>query len=263
MSALTAEAVARRLTTVRYGRSLELRAETGSTNDDAREALARGAADGHVVVADRQTRGRGARGREWASPAGTDLYFSIVARVPLTPARLPPLTLAVGLGVARAAEARLPGVEVTVKWPNDVLLNGKKHAGILVESVSLGGRIDGAIVGIGVDVNRESFGELEPIATSWRRETGETFDRAEALAALLSCVEAEIDRFVRLGPRAVASAVEARLAYRGEPVSVDGAEGTLLGLNEDGALRLRTSEGERAVRSGTLRRATPRPAGES
>ena len=85
----------------------------------------------------------------------------------------------------------------------------------------------------------------------------------EALAALLSCVEAEIDRFVRLGPRAVASAVEARLAYRGEPVSVDGAEGTLLGLNEDGALRLRTSEGERAVRSGTLRRATPRPAGES
>ncbi|GAB5550040.1 MAG: biotin--[acetyl-CoA-carboxylase] ligase [Sandaracinaceae bacterium] len=253
MTPLTADAIARRLTTVRYGRSLDVRAETGSTNDDAREAAGAGAADGHVVVADRQSRGRGARGRVWASPGGTDLYFSIVARLPLTPAQLPPLTLAVGLGVARAAEATLPDRSVSVKWPNDVLIEGKKHAGILVESVSLGSRIDSAIIGVGVDVNRADFGELGPIATSWRAETGQTFDRAQALATLLSSIEAEVDRFVRLGPRPVASAVEDRLAFRGRRVRCDALEGELLGLREDGALRLRTSGGERAVTSGSLR----------
>ena len=227
MTPLTADAIARRLTTVRYGRSLDVRAETGSTNDDAREAAGAGAADGHVVVADRQSRGRGARGRVWASPGGTDLYFSIVARLPLTPAQLPPLTLAVGLGVARAAEATLPDRSVTVKWPNDVLIEGKKHAGILVESVSLGSRIDSAIIGVGVDVNRADFGELGPIATSWRAETGQTFDRAQALATLLSSIEAEVDRFVRLGPRPVASAVEDRLAFRGRRVRCDALEGEL------------------------------------
>src|SRR5689334_18189002 len=99
---IAAERVLPQLRTVRYGRSLRVLATTDSTNDDAHEDAARGALDGHVVVADAQRSGRGSHGRTWASPAGTDLYLSIVARPELSLNELPPLTLAVGLAVAEA-----------------------------------------------------------------------------------------------------------------------------------------------------------------
>lgn len=242
-----------RLDSSRYGRSLDVRAETGSTNDDARAALEAGAVDGHVVVADRQHAGRGARGRRWHSPGGTDLYLSIVARVPLPPARLPPLTLAVGLGVARAAEALLARA-VSVKWPNDVWLERRKCAGVLVEASTIGARLEGAIIGIGLDVNRTELDEeLAPIATSLALAAGRTFDRAEVLARLLTAVEVEVDRFVRFGPEPTVQEVEARLALRGERVACDEVEGVLLGLAPSGALRLRTDTGVRQLSAGTLR----------
>lgn len=243
------------LETDRYGRSLDVRAETGSTNDDARRAAAEGAPDGHVVVADRQSRGRGAHGRRWDSPGGTDLYLSIIARLPLPPSRLPPLTLAVGLGVARAVATLVPKAPVELKWPNDVLLDGRKVSGVLVESVSTGSTVDSAVLGIGLDVNRERFApELEELATSMRRVAGAPFDRARVLAVLLGCVERQVDRFVQQGPRAVVAGVEARLAWRGEAVRCGDVAGQLVGLRDDGALRIRTAAGERAVVAGRLRR---------
>lgn len=246
--------VAARLSTIRYGRSLDVRAETGSTNDDAREAAAEGAPDGHVVVADRQRAGRGARGRSWDSPGGTDLYVSIVARVPLSPARLPPLTLAVGLGVAEAVRASAPDADVDIKWPNDVRLGGRKCAGILIETVSSGGRIESAVIGIGLDVNRREFDPgLE--ASSLALAIGRSLDRADVLAAVLGRVEAEVDRFVARGPGDVVARVAPRLAWRGERVRVDELEGELLGLAADGALALRIDGETRTVRAGTLRRA--------
>jgi len=245
---LDAARITERLTTRRLGRSLDVRAETGSTNDDARAA--EGAPDGHVVVADAQTAGRGSHGRTWASPPGTDLYFSIVLREGLLAARLPPLTLAVGLGVARACEA-VTGARFTIKWPNDVRHGERKCAGILVESVSAGARVERVVIGIGLDVNREDFGELAGVATSLRRVTGAALDRETVLAEALGCVEEEIDRFLRVGPAAIVPRVEARLAWRGEAVECDGMRGTLEGLHDDGALIV----GGRAVVAGTLRRA--------
>jgi len=152
------EGLASRLTTRVYGRSLEVLAETGSTNDDARTAAERGAPRGHVIVADAQRSGRGARGAVWSSPPGTDLYLSIVERLELAPRDVATLTLAVGLGV-RDACATLLGAHgaapaVTVKWPNDVRVGDRKCAGVLVESSSMGEQLGPIVIGIGLDVNR-------------------------------------------------------------------------------------------------------------
>lgn len=251
---LAPERIAAELRTARYGRSIDVRAETESTNDDARRALEAGAADGHVVLADAQRAGRGARGRRWDSPAGTDLYFSIVARVPLALPKLPPLTLAVGLGLARALDALVPLAHVAVKWPNDVWLNGKKCAGVLVEASARGAILEGVVIGIGLDVNRDSFADdIADVATSLRRAGGQPLDRAVVLARALEAVEEEIDRFVAEGPAPLAARVEARLALRGQRVTCDEVEGRLLGLAPAGALRLETAEGTRELVAGTLR----------
>ncbi len=246
---LDAARIARRLATRRFGRSLDVRAVTGSTNDDAREA--RGVPDGHVVLADRQRAGRGSRGRQWSSPGGTDLYFSILlTSTGLSPAGLPPLTLAVGLGVALACEP-LVDERIELKWPNDVRHGERKCAGILVEAVSVGARLDRVIIGVGLDVNRASFGaDLDGVATSLSRIAGRELDREEVFVQVLERVEVEVDRFVERGVGAIVPRVEARLAWRGEAVVCDGVRGTLRGLREDGALLI----GERAVLSGTLRR---------
>lgn len=252
MTALDASKLA--LATERYGRSIDVLDETDSTNDDARRAADDGAPDGHVVVADRQRAGRGAHGRPWLSPAGTDLYFSVVARLPLEPARLPPLTLAVGLGVARTVEALVDGSTVEIKWPNDVHLDGRKVAGVLVESASMGAKVEVAVLGIGLNVNRaEIEPELAERATSMRMSTDRALDREWVLAEVLGSVERQVDRFVEMGPRAVVAGVEARLAWRGQEVTCGDVAGRLVGLREDGALRIRTESGERAVVTGTLR----------
>ncbi|MCA9609433.1 MAG: biotin--[acetyl-CoA-carboxylase] ligase [Myxococcales bacterium] len=250
---LDAARIASLLGTERFGRSLDVRDRTGSTNDDAREA--EGVPDGHVIIADAQDAGRGARGRTWESPGGTDLYFSIVlTRAGLDPARLPPLTLAVGLGVAEACGAHL-GAPLRIKWPNDVVHEDRKLAGILVESVSVGARLERVIIGVGIDVNREDFGALTGVATSMARIADEPLDREAVLAAALEGIEREADRFLAHGPASIVPRVEERLAWVGLEVSCDDVRGTLLGLRADGALRVRTPGGERTLVSGTLRRA--------
>ncbi len=239
-----------------YGRSLELHAEVGSTNDDARAAAERGAPRGHVVLADAQRTGRGARGSAWSSPAGTDLYLSVVERLDLGPRTLGVLTLAVGLGV-RDACARLlsdRGAEVRVKWPNDVRIGDRKCAGILVESSSVGERLGAIVVGIGLDVNRTDWpAELRDVATSLCEAAGVPLDRGEALVTLLASVEARVEELVRRGPDAIVAALRPHLAFVGRAVRVDGLEGMLEGLDDDGALLLRTRDALLRLRSGTLR----------
>lgn len=223
-----------------YGRSRVVVAETGSTMDDARAAEEAGLPDGHVVVADTQSAGRGSRGRTWHSPAGVDLYFSVVARPALSSNAWPLLTLAVGAGVAEAlgeASAR----SATIKWPNDVLLDGKKCAGILVETRSSAGTApESAIIGVGVNVNRRAFPEADYdlAPTSIALRTGEDAGRAKLLAAVLGAMERHVDLLRREGPSAVVRAVEAQLAFRGQSVRWEGGSGTVQGIAQDGALRV-------------------------
>ena len=250
------------LETRAYGRSFDFREETGSTNDDAREAADRGVVRGHVVLAESQTRGRGSRGRVWSSPPKTDLYLSIVEQSGLAPRIVPTLTLAVGLGVRDACAVLLGATplcgtkRVQVKWPNDVWLEGRKVAGILVEASSVGSAMGPIIIGIGLDVNRAEWSdELRPLATSLREAGGRDWDRAEVLKTLLQCVEARVDAHLLGGPEVTVRALREHLALVSERVRVDEREGVLLGLNAEGALLLDVDGRAVPVHAGTLRRA--------
>lgn len=243
------------LQTRRFGRSIEIRERTGSTNDDARVAGQSGAADGHVVLADTQDKGRGARGRTWVSPAGSDLYLSIVARSSLPLQELAPLTLAVGLGVAETVQAHLPaGKTARLKWPNDVWVDGKKVAGILLEGSSIGETSAPVVIGIGLNVNRQQFPDgLDTPPTSLALEAVATQERATVLATLLARVEHWFDLFVGGGKQQVIAALEARLALRGERARCDEIEGVVLGVADSGALRMEVAGQERELYAGTLR----------
>jgi BirA family biotin operon repressor/biotin-[acetyl-CoA-carboxylase] ligase len=267
---LSHERIQAELHTARFGRSLELKASTGSTNDDARAAALAGAPDGHVIVADAQRSGRGARGRTWVSPGGVDLYVSVLAALPVPLEQLPPLTLAAGLAVADTCDAFLPNhhgrapgpsgatppgaLRAQVKWPNDVWIDGRKCAGILVESSSQGERSLPVVIGIGVNVNRREFPDgLDTEPTSLLLSRGEPTSRSEVLALMLDNLERWVDRFVAMGPAPIVEALQARLALRNELARVDDVEGVVEAVAPSGALRLRTPAGVTEVLSGTLR----------
>lgn len=263
-SELDATRLASLLGTARYGRSLSVLEITDSTNDDARRAAAAGAPDGHVIVADGQRSGRGSHARTWASPPGSDLYLSIVARPRLPLRELPPLTLAVGLGVSEAVERSLEHQRAAteVKWPNDVWLGGKKCAGILIEASSGGEEPGPVVIGIGLNVNRMSWPEeLAKSAISLRsaHPAGPLLDRCVVLALLLESVESWVDRFVAQGGTAIANALQPKLALRGTRVRCAGVEGTLVGVSPEGALRISTQDGLRELIAGRLEPSTTEP----
>jgi BirA family biotin operon repressor/biotin-[acetyl-CoA-carboxylase] ligase len=268
VSTVDLERLPDRLATRALGRSVVILSETRSTMDDARTALIAGAPDGHLVVADHQTEGRGTHGRTWSSPAGQDLYFSFIARPKMPIERLPTMALAVGLGLARAVAALVhAGVvdagRVRLKWPNDVLVDGHKCAGILVETRATNDGVDGVIVGVGLNCNRrdldvapEAAAATTLRATSLALATGLDRDRDEVLSVVLASIEDALYVWQNEPLAVTLSAVDAWLAFRGERVRLDGAEseGTLVGLADDGGLRIATDSGERSFQAGRLER---------
>jgi BirA family biotin operon repressor/biotin-[acetyl-CoA-carboxylase] ligase len=209
----------------------------GSTQDMLREGeLPHGA----VAVAEHQTAGRGRSGRVWEDEASRALLCSVLLRPPAG-APLPRLSLVAGLAVAAAVEAAA-GVEARLKWPNDVLVDGRKVAGILLEA-------SGATVvcGIGINVNQEP-GELPPgtrtPATSLRVAAGRALDRGRLLASVLSELEARYDRWLADGLAGLTGELEARNALRGRRVCVDGRAGTAGAIAADGRLAVALDGGE-------------------
>lgn len=248
--ALTAEVMAPRLATAWLGRAWRHAAATGSTNDDAAAWARAGAPAGAVVVADEQTRGRGRLGRRWHSPPGESLYFSVVLRPPLPPHRVPPLTLAAGVAVAEAlVEVLGPSLPApALKWPNDVLLDGRKVAGILTEMSADLDHVHHLVVGIGVNLNVRAFpDELAAIATSVAVARGEPVARADFAARLCARLEYWVDRFVAEGAPAIVAAWKQHARFFGRRVRVtagrDVVEGVAEDLEDDGALRLRLDDG--------------------
>jgi BirA family transcriptional regulator, biotin operon repressor / biotin---[acetyl-CoA-carboxylase] ligase len=216
--------------------------ECGSTNDEAAKLARAGAAHGTIVIAERQTAGRGREGRVWQSPAG-NVYLSAVLRPPLAPGDVPPLTLAIGIGACDAV--REFGAHVQLKWPNDLYVAGKKLAGVLVEAQSQGAKLESVIVGIGV--NLATMPEL-PTATV----LGTGIDREQLVARLLAHVEHWIDRYVAAGISAIVPAWRERMLADLRLRAGDLA-GTLVDLDDDGALLLRTDGGDvHRIRSGAV-----------
>jgi len=245
---LNLAAVEGRLATRFAGRRLLYLTSTGSTMDVAQSEAEAGAPDGTVVLAEEQTKGRGRFERVWVSPAGKNLYFTLITRPPLD--RLRSLSIVAPLAVALAVEEST-GLTPRIKWPNDVLVNGRKLSGILVESEIAGESVKYALIGAGINVNLdvEQSPEIAQIATSVKREIGRETSREELLAAFLNRFEELYDEAPKSD--AVLRQWRSRLETLGRDVRVTFRDQVYEGLAEDvdrnGNLILAQPDGTRRV----------------
>lgn len=219
-------------------------ASVDSTQRIARDLAREGAAEGTTVVAEQQTAGRGRLGRQWHSPKGMNLYCSIVLRPTLPPVAVPQIALVIGVAAA-AAIVEETGRRPAIKWPNDVLLAGRKVVGILTEMESEVERVHHVIAGIGVNLNTPESAfprELRGKASSLFALTGVRVDRAAFAGRLLAATESRYGRFLSEGFSSVVAEWESYSCLTGKHVRVASADGELagrvLGLDTDGALRL-------------------------
>jgi BirA family biotin operon repressor/biotin-[acetyl-CoA-carboxylase] ligase len=217
-------------------------AVTDSTNRVAMEMAENGAKHGTVVVADAQTAGRGRMGRRWVSPAGKNLYVSLLLRPPVPTIDAPRLALVAGVALADAVEA--VGVPASLKWPNDLYCGGRKAAGILAEMASDPDGVRHVVIGVGLNVNMEETDfplNLRDTATSLRIRAGRTFRRVDVLARLLDAFGARYAEFIGGGFASLHDGWDRRDFLRGRRVLLrrQGGEGwgTADGLDTVGALR--------------------------
>lgn len=187
------------LKTKTMGQTIYFYEETDTTNNRARELALEGASEGTLVVAEKQTAGRGRRGKVWESPLGTGIWMSLVLRPQIMPAEASVLTLLCGLATAEAIEAET-GLSAGIKWPNDILINGKKAVGILTEMDCEMSEVHFVIPGIGINVNTASFPpEIAEIATSLYLECGKTVSRRRLVHKVLERLEEHYETFLRTG----------------------------------------------------------------
>jgi BirA family biotin operon repressor/biotin-[acetyl-CoA-carboxylase] ligase len=231
----------------------------GSTNTSAMAAAAEGAPEGSVFLSEEQTAGRGRGSNMWQSPRSTGIYCSVILRPKLPPSDVLVLSLAAGLAVQSAIQQVDSRARVDLKWPNDLLIEGRKVCGILTEMNAEATRVRYIVAGIGINVNQASF-PRELGATSLRLTTGSEWSRVEVAAALLKSLDREYRNLVE-NPGARADILRRFSAssswVRGKKVRIEenGAafEGTTEGLDDRGFLLLRTPHGLQAVLSGTVR----------
>ena len=187
------------LKTKKMGRPLYFYPETDTTNDRIRELALEGAAEGTLAVAEMQTAARGRRGRAWQAPADSGIWMSLLLRPDIPPTQASVLTLLTGIALTEAIED-VTGMEVGIKWPNDILLNGKKLVGILTEMDCDMEKIHSVTVGMGINVNTKEFPEdLVDIATSLYLKAGKKFDRAEIVGQAMACFEKLYAEFLAEG----------------------------------------------------------------
>ena len=223
-----------------------------STNSAALELSAQIAPHGTVVIAEEQTAGRGRLGRKWYSEKSSGIYTSIILRPPLAPAAAPILTLLGGVAVHHAVRAAT-GLSGDIRWPNDLLLNGKKVCGILTEMRAEVDRLHMVVLGIGINVNQISMpDEIREIATSLALEGGRQYSRLQILAELLRDVERYYHMFLQEGSAAIVREWSAASSYAdGRPVRVkaSGCEysGVTQGLDASGALKIRRDDGRQEL----------------
>ena len=222
--------------------------ELDSTNRKAKEMAAEGAPEGTLVVAEERSRGRGRIGRSWYSPAREGIYMSLILRPKLPPNEAPKITLVTGVSVAEALLAVTP-LQPAIKWPNDILVNGRKICGILTETSTEMDAIDFVVVGVGMNVNTPEFpDELNEIGTSIYLETGKAFDRVTLLQEFLHQFEQLYFTFLKSGFESIGKRWGELSILMGKDVTVQmidrSCSGRVLKLDRDGALIIRSENGE-------------------
>jgi BirA family biotin operon repressor/biotin-[acetyl-CoA-carboxylase] ligase len=232
----------------------------GSTNTQAMEAAAAGAPEGSVFLAEEQTAGRGRGAHTWHSARSLGIHCSVILRPPLPPSEALILSLAAGLAVHDAVRQIDSRVEPDLKWPNDLLINGKKFCGILTEMNGEATRVRHVVVGIGINVNQTQFpDELQASATSLRLATGTDWSRLELCATLLKSLDREYHHLLHKAEAResiLCRFQERSTSARGRAVSVEengGFQGVTEGLDSRGFLQVRTTNGLQTVLSGTVR----------
>lgn len=228
-----------------------------STNDRARDLAAAGSAEGTAVIARRQTSGRGRMGRSWSSPSGEGLYLSIILRPEVEPANSSVITLAAAVAVAETLSLDY-GAAADIKWPNDVLVEGRKICGILVESAIEGDRVQHAILGIGINLSQEQFPEeIRHTATSLLIETGRRVSADEIATHLFERLELWYRASLANPVKVLGRWEELASCARSCDVRITSfesvIEGVTRGLSERGGLMLESSDGEiREIVSGEV-----------
>jgi BirA family transcriptional regulator, biotin operon repressor / biotin---[acetyl-CoA-carboxylase] ligase len=249
-----------------FGTHLHHFYKIGSTNTTAMTAAAEGAPEGSVFLAEEQTAGRGRGAHSWHSARSAGIYCSVILRPQLPPSEMLILSLAAGLAAEAAIEQVDARVHIDLKWPNDLLIDGRKVCGILAEMNAEPTRVRHIVVGIGVNVNHASFpGEIADQATSLRLATGSEWSRVELAATLLKFLDREARSLVERPEtrRAILRRFAEHSSWvRGKQVRIEdhgafpggtGFEGTTAGLDDRGFLQVRTAQGLRTVLSGTVR----------
>jgi BirA family biotin operon repressor/biotin-[acetyl-CoA-carboxylase] ligase len=219
-----------------------------STNHVAMQLGEAGELHGSIVIAEEQTAGRGRAGRSWISEKSAGIHVSVLMRPPIAPAHAPLLTLVAGLA-ARDVVAEETNFSTDLRWPNDVILRGRKCCGILTEMYAEPDRIHYAVVGIGLNVNQTKMPEgLEEIATSLRMETERAHSRLLVLERLLRNLDRYYNQFISEGPKSILARFAAVSSYHeGKRVQISTAMetfiGTTVGLESTGLLRVRRDDG--------------------
>jgi BirA family biotin operon repressor/biotin-[acetyl-CoA-carboxylase] ligase len=245
---LTPDMLKQRLKGSLFGKRIYHFFKTDSTNRVALELGHAGEAEGAVVVAEEQSAGRGRAGRSWHSDRAAGIYLTLLLRPKLAPVQAPLLTMMAGLSAHAAVEA-VTGLAVDLKWPNDLILHGKKVGGILTEMHAEPGQVRFVIVGIGLNVNQERFpGELASTSTSLRIEMGKAQPRMDLLVRLLREFESDYNRMLREGVASVVKRFQVVSSYaHGKRVRVtNGTEsflGTTAGLGPEGLLQVERDDG--------------------
>ena len=247
--ALLPESVLPHLQSCRLGTTIHHFLETGSTSDAARQLAEQGSPEGTLVLAEKQTQGRGRLGRSWLSESGAGIYASILLRPLLKPREAAVLTLVAAVAASEAIE-QVCGLKADIKWPNDLLLSGRKCCGILSEMQAEGDDIRYVIVGIGINVNHSDFPEeLGQRATSLRIEGKQTYSRVAVLCEFLRRFELLYDDLHRGNRAAVLQRWVDRSSFGfGKQVSVDlgsgkKVEGQTAGLSKLGNLKVKLADG--------------------
>lgn len=239
-----------------FGKNLVIYDSIDSTNSCAKILAASGTPEGSIVIAENQTEGRGRLGRRWISEPGTCLLFSLVIRPTLEINKVGLLPFFVAAAVAIAIE-KATGMQCECKWPNDVLLNGKKCCGILLESTFQHNLLEYAVIGIGININQASFdGDLEETATSLKLAAHKSFDRYEIFRSIVESLE-HLYGDIKAGDfkktlsewnsRATIFDKQVELSQSGERIY-----GRAIALSADGGLILETSDGKRIFYAGDV-----------
>jgi BirA family biotin operon repressor/biotin-[acetyl-CoA-carboxylase] ligase len=255
---LTATEISYGLKTAFIGNIIHAYGKVKSTNDVARELAESGAAEGTIVTAEEQTRGRGRLGRHWYSPAASGIYVSIILRPRFSPEKAPGISIMAAVALAQTLESYAPG-RVKIKWPNDVLLAGKKVAGILTELSAERRRIDHLVVGIGINVNQKASDFPENIrasATSVRRAIKKKVARVTLLQGVLYDFEKEYLRYRKTMLRQSHSRIRRYSSLLGHHVKLlSGShviQGRVVDIDQSGCLILQDGDQRLAVSSGEI-----------